>query len=212
MEIEAMLCHIKGWLGTGSINVFGPPFAGKDTQCELLAKVLGGHVIAGGDLLRNNPLLTPQEREIMTRGELLPRDDYLRLVRPSLSLDEFANIPLIYASVGRYFGEEGTVMLASKQAGHTVRVAIVLDVSIEVALQRQIERRASLDRGLLREDDDPEVLPTRFKEFMNKTRPVVDYYKNEGKLITLKGVGSIKDMHQRIVEALYDFAIARPRR
>lgn len=103
-------------------------------------------------------------------------------------------------------------MLASKLAGHTVRAAIVLDVSITVALRRQEERRMTRDRGLIREDDDPEVLPKRFQEFSDKTRPVVQYYDNEGKLITLEGVGSIQDMHERIIVALYDFATKHPRR
>jgi len=204
-----MLAHIQGWIGTGSINIFGPPFAGKDTQCKLLAVALDASVVAGGDLLRGHPDMKDHERAIMDAGELLPIEVYLRLVVPILGQQKYRGMPLVYSSVGRFKGEEGAVQKASKDAKHPMRAVVLLEVPLEVALRHHLEGDVQ-ERGS-RADDDPEVIPRRFREFDTKTRPVIDFYRNDGKLVAVDGDGTKDEVFERIITALYDFARLHPR-
>src|ERR1700741_1102728 len=92
---------IKKWLGTGSINVFGLPFAGKDTHSQELAVQLDGKILGGGEILRNS-IIPDHVRELIDEGHLAPTEDYIRIVLPYLSKEEFADKPLILSSVGRW--------------------------------------------------------------------------------------------------------------
>ncbi len=209
--LDVELAHIRGWLGTGAINIFGLPYAGKDTQCTRVATALGGAVIDGGGLLRRNPHMTEDERKIMEAGELLPIDVYLRLVVPVLGNPLHGGKPLVLSSVGRFFGEEGAVMRASKAADHTLRVVVLLEVSDDDVLQHQAEAAANEDRGI-RADDDPGKLTRRIDEFHTKTAPVIDFYRQSGKLVAIQGSGTKDEVFYRIVHAIYDFAVTHPRR
>jgi cytidylate kinase len=50
--MEQKIEIIKNWLGTGSINVFGLPFSGKDTVGIRLAELLGAKFLSSGLILR----------------------------------------------------------------------------------------------------------------------------------------------------------------
>ena len=102
---------IAEWLGSGSINIFGMPFAGKDTQGELLATALDAVRLSGGEILRNS-VIPPHVQEAIDAGNLAPTDEYIDIVLPYLSKQEFAGKPLILSSVGRWKGEEGGVIAA----------------------------------------------------------------------------------------------------
>ncbi len=72
---------ISDWLKTGSINIFGLPFAGKDTQGKILAEMFNGVVISGGDILRSNK--DNQElQQIMASGQIIPSDLWEQIVVP----------------------------------------------------------------------------------------------------------------------------------
>lgn len=58
---------IKNWLGNGSINIFGMPFSGKDTQGAILAEHFGGVMISSGDILRHDHG-NQQIQQIMAEG------------------------------------------------------------------------------------------------------------------------------------------------
>ena len=52
--MEEKIEAIRKWLGTGSINIFGFPMSGKDTQGVKLAEVLGGKLLSSGIIIRAN--------------------------------------------------------------------------------------------------------------------------------------------------------------
>ena len=54
MEIEEKISKIKEWLGRGSINIFGLPMSGKDTQGVKLAETLGAKFLSSGMIIRAN--------------------------------------------------------------------------------------------------------------------------------------------------------------
>ncbi|MCA9325148.1 nucleoside monophosphate kinase [Candidatus Saccharibacteria bacterium] len=198
--MEAKVSTIKEWLGEGSINVFGMPFAGKDTQGKKLAELLGGNLLGGGDILRNSVI--PQHvKEMMDAGDLVPIEDYLQIVLPYLSSEQFQGKPLILSSVGRWKGEEEGVMEAATNSGHPLKAVIELTVSESVARERHAAAQDE-ERGQ-RVDDAIDVITTRFKEFHSKTRPVLERYDELGLLIEVDGTPSEPKITQEIIEQLY---------
>lgn len=197
------VAEIRKWLGTGSINIFGMPYAGKDTQGGILADLLGGHLLGGGQILRNS-IIPPHVREIMELGNLIPTEDYLRIVLPYLSSDKFLGKPLILSSVGRWHGEEDGVMAAAAGADHSLRAVIYLAVPDEVTKQRK-KLFGEADRGN-RADDNPELFDSRLQEFRTKTLPVIDYYRQKGLLIEVDASHEPPQVTEQILAALHALA------
>ena len=196
---------IKQWLGTGAINIFGLPFAGKDTHGHKLAKLFNASIMGGGDILRNS-VIPPHVREIIDSGKLAPTDDYVRIVLPYLSRDEFAGRPLILSSVGRWHGEEPGVIAAAAAANHPIKAALFLSVSETTAHKRFLESREDEARGV-RADDAEHILKTRFTEFSEKTLPVVEFYREKEILIEVDGNPPKEDVHQTILRGLLSLAV-----
>lgn len=206
MTTTEKISIIKEWLGSGSINLFGFPFSGKDSQAALLSAQLGGIVVGGGDILRSKE--SPVHvRAIMNDGNLAPTDDYLRLVLPYFSQHEFDGRPLILSSVGRWHGEEEPIIQALDQSGHPQKAVILLSLDEEIVHQRQQLKENAQIRGA-RQDDDITKLARRIEEFNTKTLPVIKYYRKAGLLIEVDGRPSKEAVNQEIIDQLYALATA----
>ncbi|HXR49781.1 MAG TPA: nucleoside monophosphate kinase [Verrucomicrobiae bacterium] len=171
------ISKIKSWLGTSSLNIFGRPFAGKDTQGKILSDMFDGQLLGGGDILRNSTI-PERSQQALKQGLLIPTDEYLEIVLPYFSQDAFKDKPFILSSVGRWHGEEPGVLEATERSGHPIKVVLYLDIPEEAARVRRHksrEERSRGDRGS-RHDDAPEIFETRLKEFRQKTLPVIEYY------------------------------------
>jgi adenylate kinase len=194
--------RIKQWLGNGSINIFGRPFAGKDTQGQRLADAFGGSLLGGGDILRNS-VIPAHVDEVLRRGELIPSDDYVNIVLPYLSKDEFAGRPLVLSSVGRWLGEEKGVIAATEAAGHPLKAVVYLELDEQTVLERWKGLAIHDDRGG-RYDDTESVLATRLEEYRQKTIPVIEQYESMGLLIRVDGKASPDEVYEAILRALED--------
>ena len=195
---------ITQWLGTGAINIFGLPFAGKDTHGHRLAELFGASIMGGGDILRNS-VIPPHVKEIIDSGRLAPTDDYVRIVLPYLSREEFADRPLVLSSVGRWHGEEPGVIEAAAAANHPLKAVLFLSVSEAVAHERFVASREDETRGE-RADDAEHILATRFTEFRDKTLPVIESYREKGMLIEVDGNPPKDEVHQTILRGLLRLA------
>ncbi len=192
--------RIRAWLGTGSINIFGRPFAGKDTQGRALVEILGGHLLGGGDILRGSTI--PEHVEAaLHRGELIPSEDYVDIVLPYLSKQEFQGDPLILSSVGRWIGEESGVIDALKAANHELKAVIYLELDEDTVRSRWEALEQHDNRGG-RYDDTAEILEKRLVEYREKTLPVIDAYETLGLLIRLDGNGTPASVTEAILAAL----------
>jgi adenylate kinase len=177
--------HLKDWLGTGSINIFGRPFAGKDTQGRLLAEFFDGTLLGGGEILRGSTM-PDHIKAAMKTGKLIPTDDYIAIVLPYLSQVHLTSSPLILSSVGRWHGEEEGVIGATEASGHPLKAVIYLALDEETVRQRWAASHEKSDRGD-RHDDTEEILEIRLAEYREKTLAVIDYYRENGLLIEIDG-------------------------
>lgn len=201
MEDSQKLAAIRTWLGTGSINIFGRPFAGKDTHGRELVALFDGVLLGGGDILRNS-VMPDHVKELVHAGKLAPTEDYIKIVLPYLSREEFAGKPLILSSVGRWHGEEEGVLQATEDAGHPVRAILYLDISEEAVLERWRKKTHVGERGE-RHDDSEEALMTRLEEYREKTLPVIDVYQEKGLLIDIDSTLDKKTVLELIIDELY---------
>ncbi|MFO0971668.1 MAG: nucleoside monophosphate kinase [Candidatus Saccharimonadales bacterium] len=172
-EQTLLINEIGEWLGTGTINAFGPQFAGKDANLRSLAPELDAHVLGGGEILRADDL--PEEvAAAMQRGELIDSATYQQIVVPRLSAPELAGKPLLLSAVGRKLGEEQDVLTATDAAGHPTMAVVKFNITHEEAFRRLA---GSPDRG--RKDDNPESLRKRLEEYETDTVEVLDVYRRK---------------------------------
>ncbi|MCA9346136.1 nucleoside monophosphate kinase [Candidatus Saccharibacteria bacterium] len=191
---------IKKWLGAGSINIFGLPFSGKDTQCAILANMLGGVKISSGDILRHDHG-NKKIQELMSSGGIIPSDLFEEVVLPFFSRPELKNRPLLLSSVGRSKGEETVILRASASSGHPTKAVIYLKVSEREVWERFEQSKKLNDRGK-RQDDSKESLEKRLEEFRIKTKPVIKFYHNDGLLIEINGALPEKKVTEQILDRL----------
>jgi adenylate kinase len=191
------------WLGSGSINIFGYPYAGKDTLAHNLAQKLGAPVISGGDILRSH---TDQEKikKLMATGELFPTDYYFSIILPYISKPDFNDKPLVLSSLGRWSGEEATILTACKRAGHPIKAVIHLNVSVET-IWRRFETSQNLQDRAHRHDDAAHILEVRLKEYEEKTLPVIKFYEQLGLLVEVDGHKKIEDTTEEALQGLYQY-------
>lgn len=192
--------RLRDWLQSGSINIFGLPFSGKDTQAKRLGEMLNAPVIGGGDILRAYPDQDMVKR-LMSTGELFPTDIYLNIVLPYLSKPEFNDRPLVLSSLGRWHGEEQPILEAARASGHPIKAAIFLRIDENELWQRWEESQKYKDRGP-RYDDAKNTIEVRLDEFRTKTLPVIDTYRQLGLLVEVDGKGDLEDITGRIVDSL----------
>lgn len=203
MTMIEMLNIIQPWLGTGSINLFGRPFAGKDTQGQILADLLGGELIGGGDILRS---YNDQSaiNAIMAKGDLIPSDFYLQIMLPFFRREELADKPLMLSAVGRRSGEESIIMQATQETGHPMRAVLHLHMPAEEVWQRFEASRQQNDRGN-RTDDARDVIQNRLQKYEEQTLPVIEYYRQHGLLIEVDGTQSEEAVTKSILQALTEY-------
>lgn len=202
--IIPMKNSVESWLGAGSINIFGRPFAGKMTQGKILATTFGAELLGGGDILRGSQV-PAQVDAALGRGELIPSEDYVNIVLPYLLKDEFAGKPFVLNAVGRWVGEEKAVIKALEQSGHPLKAVVYIDVPEDRVRERWKALEIHDDRGG-RYDDTEEILDKRLTEFREKTLPVIEEYKKLGLLITVSGDQKVELVASDILTKLADFA------
>lgn len=192
---------IATWLGTGSINLFGLPFAGKDTQGARLAEIFNGAILSGGDILRHASD-NIELQEIMAAGGIIPSELFKQIVVPYLERAELAHSPLILSEVGRLRGEDEVILEATESTGHTTKAVVLLVLTDEEIWKRFDEAQISHDRGN-RADDNRNVLQTRLDNYHSKVMPVIDFYRQKNLLLEVDGSQSKDNVFASIIDALY---------
>ncbi len=201
MYDNGQLDVIKKWLGTGSINIFGRQFSGKDSQGRKLAEIFDGNMVSSGEILRGSTI--PDYIKAYTEaGKLIPSDEFVNIVLPYLMQSQLAEKPLFLSSFGRWHGEEDAVIKVLDNSNHPIKAVIHLDIKNEEVHKRWLARDINNDRQN-RHDESEEKLKVRLNEFHEKTLSVLDYYRNLGLLIEIDGKGPRDEITRSIIGALY---------
>ena len=206
--MEEKLSKIKTWLGTGSINIFGLPMSGKDTQGIRLVEAINAKFLSSGIIIRAAE--EEQHKDYSKNGQLAPTNVFYELVLPYFERPDLFQYPLILSSIGRWSGEDDQIISVASGAGHEIKAVIVLNISENEVEQRFETSKILNDRGERSDDKNLEIFHTRLKEFREKTVPVLQHYKSLGLLIEVNGNQSREDVFKEIVEKLYKKASESP--
>lgn len=211
--MEDKINHIKSWLGTGSINIFGVAFAGKDTVGERLAELLGSAFLSSGNIIRearNNAAEQDNIREaavVSETGVWMPTDEFRDLVLPYLYSESVAGKSLVLSMVGRWYGEETPVMEALKKGNHDTKAVVLLNLTFDKAMERRALVLDSNSRNDGRYDDmDENRVRRRFHEFTDKTSPVIEVYRQMGILLEIDGDQGKDAVFENVIDSLYEFS------
>lgn len=182
-----------------NIVLFGAPGAGKGTHANLIAEKFNMVHISTGDLLRREVAdATPlglRVKAIMDRGDLVGDDIVIKLVDQVISsYDE----GLILDGFPRTVEQAQALEFLLSHHGKHLDHVISIDMPREILVKRIHERALISNRS----DDNEETINHRLEEYELKTKPVLDYYKGSGILISIDGSGEISETSNRICKIL----------
>lgn len=200
--MEEKIEKIKEWLGTGSINIFGLPYSGKDTVGLRLAELLDAKFLSSGLILRASEKDDKELAKELAAGNLAPTDTFRRIIMPYFSRNDLAEFPLVLSSVGRWEGEEYDIMDSATKANHNIKAVILLNISEEEAKKRWEAARVLGDRGERSDDKEKSILDNRIKEFIEKTMPVIETYRKRGLLVPIHATGEREAVFELVIDEL----------
>ena len=185
-----------------NIILFGPPGAGKGTQAELLIQSFGLKHISTGDLLRNEIAagtdLGKEASSYMDKGELVPDVVVIGMIKSKLDAHKHAK-GFIFDGFPRTVEQA----VALDNLLNTYNMPICGMLSLEVEKPELICRLLNRGKNSGRSDDqDKSVIENRINVYHEKTSPLIEYYKKQGKHFGIQGTGTIEDISVRIKKVM----------
>jgi adenylate kinase len=182
--------------------VFGPQGSGKGTQSKLLCQDYDLVHISIGDIFRWNVAhhtkLAARIRRITDAGLLVPDEIVEEVVRKRLEEHDW-NYGFVLDGFPRTLRQAEYLF-----ENWNIDRVIYLDITDEVVFER-VMMRARLGEGsgfTKRADDNPEALIVRLREYHEKTRPLLDLYRNKGILLSIEASRSISEIYDEICQRL----------
>lgn len=176
--------------------ILGAPGSGKGTLSKELKKKYGFEHISTGDLIRNSD--DPEVKKIIDEGNFLPDDMMIKMLRKELKkIDLSSNI--ILDGFPRTIKQAKRLDSMLGKMGLGLNHALFLDLPDETAKER-IGKRAK-EEGR-KDDAKEEVVDKRFKEYHEKTFPLLDFYTKSRKLVTVKADKGKEDVLKQVRKKL----------
>mgnify|MGYP003296019446 CR=1 FL=1 len=183
------------------IVLMGAPGAGKGTQARLLQERLHLPQISTGDIFRalkhaQTPL-AQEVREIMERGQLVPDELTIRLVKERTARDDCKN-GYILDGFPRTLPQSDALDEMLADIGKPLDAILFFQIGDEAATERLLGRAHEEGRS----DDTPEVIARRLEIYHQQTEPVVEHYRLTGKLVPLHAERSVNEVWAEVQAAL----------
>ncbi|MFI9639641.1 adenylate kinase [Micromonospora sp. NPDC051925] len=209
----------------------GPPGAGKGTQAEFIAAHLSVPKISTGDIFRANVSqgtpLGVEAKRYMDAGKLVPDEVTINMVRDRLAepdasegflLDGFPRTTPQAAALDKLLADLGTALdlvlelvvdddevIRRLSGRRTCRgCGKIWHVEFDATTREGVCDRCGADL-FQRDDDKPETIAARLREYAEKTAPLVDYYGAQNKLVGIDATGPVEDVTVRAIDALRSY-------
>ncbi|WP_239705404.1 adenylate kinase [Mammaliicoccus sp. R-M63] len=211
-----------------NIILMGLPGAGKGTQASEIVKKYPIPHISTGDMFRKaikeETDLGKQAKSYMDRGELVPDEVTIGIVRERLA-EEDAKKGFLLDGFPRTVEQADALNDILSSLGREVDAVINIQVPEEELMNRLTDRRicevcgttyhlvfnppkvegiCDLDGGKLyqREDDNPETVANRLSVNVKQTKPLLDFYENQGVLKNIDGSREIENVTEDVIQIL----------
>ena len=204
--------------------LLGPPGAGKGTQAEVLVKKLNVPQISTGDILRNavkqGSPVGLEAKKFMDAGDLVPDDVIIGVVKERLTEDDCKN-GYIFDGMPRTIAQAQ----ALDSQGVAIDAVLLIEVPDDVLLKRLGGRRTCPNCGniyhietkkpskegicndcgtelIIRKDDEQETIKNRLQTYHKETAPLIDYYRDQGKIKDVGGEYNIQSQTAEVFKVL----------
>ena len=208
--------------------LLGPPGAGKGTQAANIVNKYQLPHISTGDIFRANikqgTELGNRAKAFMDKGELVPDSLVVELVEDRLQQDD-TKIGFMLDGFPRTLPQAEALDSVLANMGSTLNFVVNIVVDPSVLVERAVGRRICKDCGATyhikfnpskvegvcnvcsgelyqRSDDNAKTVENRISVYTNETAPLVDYYKDSGKLVSINGLQDIDKVFADIQKAL----------
>jgi len=210
------------------IVLMGPPGSGKGTQARKIVEKYGIPHIATGDILReairSKSKLGMIAKEYVERGDLVPDEIVNEIIKERISQKDCERGFILDGYPRTVMQAEALDQILEKM-GYKLDAAIYLDVKEEEIVKRLSSRRVCTKCGAVynlllnppkkdeicdicgaplyqREDDKEDVIRRRLRVYIDRTKPVVEYYQKKGILRRINGNRSIEEVWESIDNVL----------
>ena len=157
-----------------NIIFFGPPGAGKGTQAKKITTLLDLPHLSTGDILRSkskqNDDLGNELKNIMSSGKLVSDDILNRIVAEKINTD--CKNGFLLDGYPRTLNQ--SKFLNNFLSDSSLEINFIFNINIDFSLLKKRILNRAKEEG--REDDNPNVIETRYNAYINDTKPVTDYY------------------------------------
>lgn len=157
--------------GRKKIIFMGPVGSGKSTQAELLANHVNLPRVNMGEIFRKIAQTNVEVKEIVERGEMVNDEMTMLLLRQELANEKYNNGFVVDGVPRNLFQAENLPFEPD--------LVIYLKVRDSENIKRLVKRGRS--------DDKEEVIKDRLVTYHEQTEPVLDFYRQKGKLLEIDG-------------------------
>ena len=215
-----------------NIMFIAPPAAGKGTQAELVVEKYGIPHISTGDILRDiskeDSEIGKYVYETLANGELVKDEITYQLIEDRLGKDDCKN-GFIIDGFPRNIAQAHEYDKILKNLGYEVGNVIFINVDKKILEKRITGRRICEDCKTIfnindpksspkvesvcdncggklyqRSDDNLEAFETRYNMYVEKTEPIIDYYRKQNVLTEISGDDTVENIFARIEEIIAD--------
>ena len=185
-----------------NIIFFGPPGAGKGTQAKKISTFLNISHLSTGDILRKKLLdrddLANELKSIMSSGNLVS-DEILNSI-VSLRLKNETNKGFILDGYPRTLAQSEFLNNFLKQSSISINYIFNIQLNFKTLKERILKRSSEESR----DDDNIDVIETRYNEYLNSTEKVSNFYRENKPSIfhEIDGSQQIQEITQKIKEIL----------
>jgi adenylate kinase len=177
-----------------NLILFGPPGSGKGTQSEkLIAKYHLKH-LSTGDLLRSElNQKTPlglEAKSLMDKGHLVPDEVVIGMISSALDANPMAK-GFLFDGFPRTSAQAEALDKLLELKKTSIIIMLALEVSEEELVKRLLKRGQTSGRT---DDNNDAVIRERIMEYNKKTSAVADHYRKLGKVLMVKGEGSVDEI------------------
>ena len=178
------------------IVLLGPPGAGQGTLAKKLVKRNGFQHISTGDMIRKSD--DKELKDLIAKGKFVPDKIMIKLLKEKLGSLDFEK-GVILDGFPRTLDQAHKLDSILGKMGVGLSSAVYLNISSDTAKERLAKRAEEEDRE---DDKDAETIQQRFKEFKEKTVPIIDFYKKSRKLKDIKSGVPEEEVYSRVVDSL----------
>lgn len=181
-----------------NLVLFGPPGAGKGTQSQKLIEKYQLVHLSTGDILRNEIAngtdLGLEAKKLMDQGLLVPDEVVIGMISNKLDANKDAK-GFIFDGFPRTVAQAEALDALLDTKNTAISGMIALDVNDDELEKRLLLRGKDSGRP---DDANPAIIRRRIEEYNNKTAPVANFYKSQGKYLSVNGIGSIEEIFSEI--------------